>query len=456
MLPHGNEVIGTPERGPRRTQRQGLDDGCGQSRPRGRRWRAIATIFVLATFAIKLPLVLSEQWTRRIEVREYSTVAESIATGQGYSRPFIGTTYRASCPPAYCFLCAGLRMLFGVHGRPMIVLSLALLTGMACLSYWLAGQICAPAGLIAFLLVQLHPALNWYAMVKIHPLPLDGFMILATLCLGVRVWRRPSLAGFFWCGVVYGLTLLSRPSVALFLPVLFVYWGVRRGWEWRTAGRFALAVACGAMMVLPWTVRNYVVLGRLVPISTEAAMHLWRNFNPNTSGATVTQDGRHIFAVADPEFREKILGAGECEQMDIFFEEAVSFIRADPVRAIRLVGARLLIFVWRSPVTGIWYSGGMARAYYSYYVPIVLLCIGFGVFVYRGLRREQRETAIIGVLMFASVMAFQSVFFVESRHRWGVESILLCFAAASVWRLWWLARRALTGSRFSPPADTPP
>jgi 4-amino-4-deoxy-L-arabinose transferase-like glycosyltransferase len=86
----------------------------------------------------------------------------------------------------------------------------------------------------------------------------------------LRAWLVP--------GLLFGLTAMFRPEYLLvgaaFLVLAAIRLGLARGWR---AGLAAPAVALAAMAVpiLPWTVRNEVVLHRTVPISTGAGKALY-------------------------------------------------------------------------------------------------------------------------------------------------------------------------------------
>src|SRR5207244_9389077 len=68
-----------------------------------------------------------------------------------------------------------------------------------------------------------------------------------------------------------GLTALTRPEylpfVALFALFALIRIGRRRGWKIGLASS-VLLVAAFASMLAPWTIRNFIVLDRFVPVTT--------------------------------------------------------------------------------------------------------------------------------------------------------------------------------------------
>lgn len=98
--------------------------------------------------------------------------------------------------------------------------------------------------------------------------------VLAFLWAGeqerLRAWLLP--------GLLFGLTAMFRPEY-LFVAAAFVVLaalrvGLARGWKPGLAGA-GLLVAALLLPIVPWTIRNIDVLGRVVPISTGSGKALY-------------------------------------------------------------------------------------------------------------------------------------------------------------------------------------
>lgn len=87
---------------------------------------------------------------------------------------------------------------------------------------------------------------------------------------GAWAWLLP--------GFLFGITAMFRPEYTLVAGAFVVFAAVR--WAWEREWRFG-AAAVGLMLValllpiIPWTIRNIVVLERLVPISTGGGKALY-------------------------------------------------------------------------------------------------------------------------------------------------------------------------------------
>jgi hypothetical protein len=98
--------------------------------------------------------------------------------------------------------------------------------------------------------------------------------ILAFLWASDREGTWPWLAP----GLLFGLTAMFRPEYLLVGAAFVVLAAIRewrrRGWRLGLAGAAVLLVAL-VLPILPWTIRNLVVLDRVVPISTGGGKALY-------------------------------------------------------------------------------------------------------------------------------------------------------------------------------------
>jgi 4-amino-4-deoxy-L-arabinose transferase-like glycosyltransferase len=91
-------------------------------------------------------------------------------------------------------------------------------------------------------------------------------------------WDRKSTWAWLLPGFLFGVTAMFRPEYTLVAGAFVVFAAVR--WAWEREWRFGSA-AVGLMLValllpiVPWTIRNIVVLERLVPISTGGGKALY-------------------------------------------------------------------------------------------------------------------------------------------------------------------------------------
>ena len=84
---------------------------------------------------------------------------------------------------------------------------------------------------------------------------------------------RESLGVTAAAGLLFGVAVLTRETVLYFLPLAAVW----LAWKRLGGGRRAAVLLVTALVViLPWTLRNWMVFQVFVPVSTAGAMNLWQ------------------------------------------------------------------------------------------------------------------------------------------------------------------------------------
>jgi hypothetical protein len=164
---------------------------------------------------------------------------------------------------------------------------------------WTAGRVLQAVigtvvvGLIGTIAARLwEPTVGLIAMglgAVFLPLVLDGASLISeplfvALELGAVLaflhYRAPPhrIGWAIASGALVGLAALTRTSGALLALALLAAFGARpRGRGWVAAGCFA---ATAALVVVPWTIRNEVVMRAFVPVSTETGGTLLGTYNP--------------------------------------------------------------------------------------------------------------------------------------------------------------------------------
>jgi hypothetical protein len=227
------------------------------------------------------------------------------------------------------------------------------------------------------------------------------------------------------------MAALSRATALLLLPV-HLLWLVRVR-ALRVLGPGLLLVALAALVYAPWPVRNSVLLGQVTLGSSETSEWLWRGNNPNANGGSLTADDQRMLDVAPPDFRLRVQAASEAERMTIYRDAAVAFMTGDPLAALRLYVTKLGAFWWGTDTTGLLYPDSWLVAYRLWYVAIVLLAVLGAASALR--HAEQRSVVMLMVASLVVVSAAQAIFYVEGRHRVGVEALILILSGVALSRL---------------------
>lgn len=193
------------------------------------------------------------------------------------------TAYR---PPAYPYALAAPELLARALGGGGLSLARGFQVLIGVLDVALVGLLASmiwgsSVGLVALGLAAVYMPLVLVSGTLISE-PLYVALMLGSICAILR-WRR--CGGLWWlpaAGVLAGLCALTRSNgiIVLIAVSALTVFAAGDGRLGRRRLRSALLVlTCGVLTIVPWTVRNAVVLKHLVPISTESGGTLVGTYN---------------------------------------------------------------------------------------------------------------------------------------------------------------------------------
>lgn len=371
------------------------------------------------------------------DAHAYARISAALYRGEGFTQG-TGPGYRHlqsadNYSPGLPLLSAGLYEAFGSADEEAARIVFALLGALAvplafCLGRRLGGT---DAGLVAMAPIAIYPALLEYGgMLMTEPLA-SAVLAGALLCL-LRACELRRPMPWVGAGLLLGAMAMLRPEYSVLIPLLPALALLRL---WRGEGRWrrgllagpALAFALACLVVLPWTVRNFVVFDRLVPISTGGGQVLYEGSyipagpNPERIGPVLLERypwiGRRLGPLPGPIYRGQavaLLAAREHpgEEADV----ALRGMAIDAYRhalfhePLRLAGflAGKAWFAWTDPAREV-----MRLPYWRALQILLLLAATVGLVV--GLVRRRFEAVVLAVV-FAAFTLVQMAFISSPRR----------------------------------------
>jgi hypothetical protein len=185
---------------------------------------------------------------------------------------FIAAVLRLAGPPAAVSMSYLIRAEGAVYAAQSLALAAAAVALFLWLSTWLRPTLAAAAAVVF--------AVNPLSILSVGLLNYTVLHLLG-LVLGIaaldRVAASPARsAAVIATGALWGLVTLVRP-ITLPLPVFaFLVFRFRRPVTWPRAARATALLTLGmALVITPWTARNYHVSGRWVPVNLQSGFALW-------------------------------------------------------------------------------------------------------------------------------------------------------------------------------------
>ncbi|MCC7449038.1 MAG: glycosyltransferase family 39 protein [Anaerolineae bacterium] len=382
----------------------------------------------------------------------------------------------ASVPPLYSYVLAGVYAIFG-RGYMQVGLFHILLDVLSILMLVEIGKRLFPngqtVGLLTGLLYALYPYLIFQNLTLIDT-PFFMFLLHAFVLLMILLRDRVALDRGTWViaglgGVVLGASMLVRPIMPP-LALLIAVWFLFKLNLAQTIVRLLPVALVGALILIPWILRNYGVYHAFVPMTTTSGANFWQGNSPYT--VPYFRAGYDVQWTSPPDFNRT--GLGEREADAHLFSLAFQYLRENPGKIPELLWTKFLVH-WsidiaprRNPVGGVLprvdyqgnvlvetdNSGGLELnglppgdpvAVYSdsvfdqvgrivhrlYYGGLFLLALGGIVLT----ARQRRNVSLLWFVQIAMTVVYL-IFHPSTRYRVPSDPMLFLFSAYLLIALW--------------------
>ncbi len=134
-----------------------------------------------------------------------------------------------------------------------------------------------PTATLSSLIYAVNPLFIFFC-IRVRVEALFTLLVVCGVYILVKEYKNDfaGLSNVFFAGIILGLACLCRPN-ALFLVAFIPFWILFIKFRiWKTALKlgFAFALAC-ALVILPWTIRNYTHYNELILISDGFGFNFW-------------------------------------------------------------------------------------------------------------------------------------------------------------------------------------
>jgi len=436
-----------------------------------RRWPVVAVILALA-LGLRLGEIARTSYRPVSDAGSYLTLAAEVASSGDYTQgsvPGAGaggsrgpTAYFA---PAYPYMLAVVDLL---DGHPI---GTARLLAPARISQAALGTIAVGLiGLVAFECFGWGVALAAMALAAIYPVLIEtsalvivenllSVLVLGSVWAALRARRARSAGGaLLWvggAGILTGLAALAHVNgLVLVAPLLFASWqAVRRfqGGPLGLAGPLVL-VLCAAATIAPWTIRNELVMHRLIPISDETGITLVGTYNAASAhDRAIPYQWRYYAAIPRDRALARRAGALSEPELSARLEhQAAAYVSGHPLAPLEASGDNILRLLelegsraWRTSAASIDLNEGTARiGVLSFWVVGLAALLGLAL---GGGARAPGWLWWVPVLLALSVIPVNAE---TPRFRLPIDPFLLLLAAYGLSEL---ARRLVAGGALAHP-----
>lgn len=394
----------------------------------------------------------------------YHVLAHRLLQGHGFSFPLAWwpSTFPDAPTAHWSYLYSlYLAAVYGVVGDHPLIARLIQAVAAGVLHPWLAWRLGRrlfgpSAGLVAAGLSACYAYFAYYG----GALMTEAFTILAVLWMldlatgmaaDARVGVRdasarstvlpPPVHVWLLLGLAIGIAALLRQVVLLFVPFLFAWllWVLgqpsspddrcSRASRWRgVLAGLLVTTAVVAVLILPWTVRNYWAFGRLVPLNTNAGFaFFWANHPIHGTDFVPLLPAGTYPRLIPPE----LLALDEAALDQVLLREGLRIVADDPGRYALLSASRVkeLFKFWPSSDSGL--VSNVARVLsFGVCLPLMLYGLYLAWFRFERCAVAGQRPGIVLLCLFVVVhTGIHLLSWSLIRYRLPVDAVLLVFAA---------------------------
>jgi|SRR5579875_958581 len=432
---------------------------------KGHNIRRMLWVMVLVAFGIRLVVALCTYQDRMNPVMTYwlmgqeeGHVAASIVQGHGFGNPlYTQTGPTAWFAPVYPYILAGFFEIFGTFtaGSCIAILCFdAIVSSLTCLPifFFTRRTLGEGAALAAGWTWVVYPYAVYWPVYRIWDTWLTTLLLAILFSVILKLEHSAKMKHWIGFGLLAGFAALVDPIVMGVLPLLALWaaWRLRKqGKRWLVPG-FASIIAV-LLVVTPWTVRNYQVFHKIIPIRDNLPLEFRVGNNGDSSEPLTITAGPWVPWINNTEWNE-YTRMGELAYFHLKGEQAKAYIEAHPLWYAGMI-ARRFLYVW----TGFWsfshkYMADPDADHKIDFVTVPLLTL-LSVLTFMGLARAYRQKGPHVATPYATVLIFFPLIYylthVGGWYRCPMEPMIIPLAAYEVHSrvaLWLGSRKKMRGA----------
>lgn len=258
-----------------------IRNGWTKLNPSEKRYIFVVWVIALAlrvVYALTISLIPADYTGIDLDAVEYDQLGWSVAQGRGYLD--VHGDPNSTRFPGYPFFLALIYYIFGHHHRAALLVQALLGSLIPLLVYFTARQLFEEkTSRITGIVAACYPVFIYYVgwlMTENLFLLFISLLIYLTVSLDRRIdWQKLAFMGF-----VIGLLSLTRGAGLPFIGIipLYVFLQFKGRIEQRII-RGAVIAGIAVLTLVPWTLRNSLIYGRVMLPSSEGGGILWLSFN---------------------------------------------------------------------------------------------------------------------------------------------------------------------------------
>jgi 4-amino-4-deoxy-L-arabinose transferase-like glycosyltransferase len=386
---------------------------------------------------------------------EYGVIAKSLVSGKGYSVPIMErsdyngkikdldsyrpTAYHLPFYPimlaaVYYFVKAPLSMLIVMYIQAVIASATCIIIYLIVFRLFTNQRTAVIAGCAMIL----YPTFIIHVSLLVPETMLIFWLSITVLFL-LLLRDSPNYKTSSITGMLLGITLLTSNVIVPVLPCFVIWLLISLNMAWEKRCKIVLVLIGVAFVVVsPLLIRNYIVFKEFPLMKTTAGTNLWIGNNPQASGTFYLNSDKMVYAILPKAFSQG-QNLSETKQDKILYDDAMSYIKKNPMHFIKLFLKKLYYFTWFPPDNLMSKESRLHKKIVI--VPYGFMLITFFIGIFLSLRKYPKDIFLICSIIF-SVAVLYSIFVVgHPRYRMTVEPYMIILSSYAI--NFWMDKSAL-------------
>ena len=249
-----------------------------------------------------------------------------------------------------------------------------------------------------------------------------GAVLLYIFCF----WRLERPFSKLLSGMIAGGAALINPVFTLCYPVWVIFAWLRNKSSGVNVvaflGHAALILFGFLLVILPWTVRNYLTFGDVFYLRGNLPLEIWVGNAPWAEGDMSSVDGRRIHPVFDETESARMVQLGEYGYFQACRADVAQWWRDNPQRFFRLAFRRFRFF-WLGPLNGGQNLLYRIKLWFPVWAVGIFAWIGFVVIMVK-----HRHARILASTLLVFPLIYYATLWLP-RYRLPIEPLLIIITA---------------------------
>jgi 4-amino-4-deoxy-L-arabinose transferase-like glycosyltransferase len=397
----------------------------------------LTTVFLLS-IALKFAATLYLGHYLNPRTWENGNIADNLLSGKGFSACFLGPEQATSWQaPFYPYFLALFYIIFGRGSFTYLLIAIvqSIITSVVPILVYKSGKIIfnKSTAVLAAILAAFFPLMVWYST-RFHHTAFVFLFITMVFYLFIKGYETGDKKDFLYAGVALGVGVLVEPVIIVFLFAFILWSSIEKGFIFAMR-KAVITIVLVLIIIFPWTLRNYQVHNQLIFIKSSFGKEFWLGNNLRATGTAFAANGKgEITNVYPPVIYDQLKNYPEIVRTRMMRDEALNWIRENPLGFIYLSSKKVLYFWWYPPDNLVRQSEEGEAVKYSFakkaYWSIFLFFFIYGTIV--ALKRKEKVVhfVLLSSVLYSLVYVLTHVG--QQRFRGVIEPVLLIYVAFGI------------------------